>query len=546
MSMNATALNQAREFLLDGAAQRITLLKAIKEQGRKITELEREVQKLAAKTFPRWHVSRSSALWPEIREYERAMVAVLNAYVQPILGRYIAGLQRDTEAIGMKTQLYITQSNGGIMSAGTARDVPVRTLLSGPASGVVGASYIARLAGVQEAVTIDIGGTSADVSLIRNGEPVHSTDARVGEFPVVMPSVDVFAVGAGGGSIAWFDSLGLLKVGPRSAGAAPGPACYGRGGAEPTVTDAYVVCGYLNPQNFVGGTMKLDPALARAVIATIAEKLKTGVENAAEAILKIATTNMITALLPMMTKRGVDPRELALIPFGGAGATHACLLAEEVVIPRIVVPLSPGTTCAMGAGIADIRADYIRSLRRPLNAVSGAELREIFASLEKQGRQWLVAEDPSIAGVDVRHAVDARYAGQAFDIEVELAPGTLEGAAIAAAFHATYERLYQNADTGAQIDLINLRVKIVGKTPAPETRALRSAEGSATPAGKRDIWYGGRRHTARLFARASLLSGHIIEGPAIIEQFDTTTVVAPGFRAAVDEHGILVITRQCR
>ena len=316
---------------------------------------EKEVAAVLAEVLPGRHISLSTELWPEIREYERAMVAVLNAYVQPVMSRYLRGLQHDAQAIGMHTKLYITQSNGGVMSATTAEDKPVRTLLSGPASGVVGAAYIARLCGVREAVTIDIGGTSADVSLIRDGEPVHSTEAKVGHYPVVMPSVDVFAVGAGGGSIAWFDPVGLLKVGPKSAGAVPGPACYGKGGTEPTVTDAYVVCGYLNPDNFIGGAMKLDRRLAKEAVGRAAACLGVSLQEAAEAILAIATANMITALLPMMTKRGVDPRDFALIPFGGAGATHACLLAEEIIIPRIIVPPSPGTICALGAAIADVK-----------------------------------------------------------------------------------------------------------------------------------------------------------------------------------------------
>jgi len=504
---------------------------------------EREAARLAAQAFPGRHISLSSALWPEIREYERAMVAVLNAYVQPVLGRYVEGLQHDMADIGMKTKLYITQSNGGIMSTVTARDAPVRTLLSGPASGVVGAAYVARLAGVRNAVTIDIGGTSADVSLIRDGEPAHSTEARVSEFPVVMPSVDVFAVGAGGGSIAWFDSLGLLKVGPRSAGASPGPACYGRGGTEPTVTDAYVVCGFLNPENFLGGSMRLDPALARRAVGTIAQRLSRSAEAAAEAILKIATTNMITALLPMMTKRGVDPRGLALIPFGGAGSTHACLLAEEVVIPRIVVPLAPGTTCALGASIADIRADYIRSLRRPMTAVPDTELQAAFAELEHTGRDWLKVEEPAIVSVEAVRSVDARYAGQAFDIEVLLCSSDgLDAATIAQRFHDTYDTLYRNADRSAQIDLINLRVRIVGKTRPPETCELAGSEGPPVERTRRDIWYGGAWHAAPVFARESLLAGHVVPGPAIIEQFDTTTVVAPGFKATTDNWGILVLT----
>ncbi len=510
-------------------------------------ENEKAAAALAERRFPGRHVSRSTELWPEIREYERAMVAVLNAYVQPVLSRYVRALEQDCRAIGLVTPLYITQSNGGIMSAATAQHRPVRSLLSGPASGVVGAAYIARLCGVGEAVTIDIGGTSADVSLIRDGEPVHSTEGRVGDFPVVMPSVDVFAVGAGGGSIAWFDPVGLLKVGPRSAGAAPGPASYGKGGTEATVTDAYVVCGYIDPDNFLGGSMKLDRALALAAVSQVAARLGVPVEEAAEAILKIATSNMITALLPMMTKRGVDPRDFALIPFGGAGATHACLLAEEIIIPRIIVPPSPGTICALGAAIADVKSDYIRSARRELASVSAEQIRSAFNELERTGRDWLDAENPVIEGTALRRSVDARYAGQAFDIEVELADpvDSLTPELLAERFHDTYEALYRNSDRAAAIELINLRVRVIGKTQPLALSRLARADSSEPPSkGGRDIWYGGARHRARLYDRSMLLSGHVIAGPAVIEQFDTTTVVAPGFTAATDDYGVLALARK--
>ena len=509
-------------------------------------EHEQEVAAVLAEVFPGRHISLSTELWPEIREYERAVVAVLNAYVQPVLSRYLRGLQQDAQAIGMHTKLYITQSNGGVMSASTAEDKPVRTLLSGPASGVVGASYIARLCGVREAVTIDIGGTSADVSLIRDGEPVHSTEARVGHYPVVMPSVDVFAVGAGGGSIAWFDPVGLLKVGPRSAGAVPGPACYGKGGTEPTLTDAYVVCGYINPDNFIGGAMKLDRRLAEEAVGRVAARLGMSLQEAAEAILDIATANMITALLPMMTKRGVDPRDFGLIPFGGAGATHACLLAEEIIIPRIIVPPSPGTICALGAAIADVKNDYIKSLRGDLSKTSAEAICHGFAELESAGRAWLAAENPVIDEVVIQRSVDARYYGQAFDIEVEV-PGEAEALTpeqIGARFHDTYETLYRNSDRKARIDLVNLRVRITGKTPPLALRHVPQAKGEPTAKGMREIWYRGKRHLARLYERSQLAAGHRVEGPAIIEQFDTTTVVAPGYVAVTDEHGVLNLTRR--
>jgi N-methylhydantoinase A len=509
-------------------------------------EHERQAAAVMAEVLPGRHISLSTELWPEIREYERAMVAVLNAYVQPVMSRYLRGLQQDAQAIGMHTKLYITQSNGGVMSASTAEDKPVRTLLSGPASGVVGAAYIARQCGVREAVTIDIGGTSADVSLIRDGEPVHSTEAKVGHYPLVMPSVDVFAVGAGGGSIAWFDPVGLLKVGPKSAGAVPGPACYGKGGTEPTVTDAYVVCGYLNPDNFIGGAMKLDPRLAEEAVGKVAARLGVSLQEAAEAILEIATANMITALLPMMTKRGVDPRDFGLIPFGGAGATHACLLAEEIIIPRIIVPPSPGTTCALGAAIADVKNDYIKSLRGELSTTSADAIHSGFKELESAGRTWLAAENPVIDEVVIRRSVDARYYGQAFDIEVEVSGDAeaLTPERIGARFHDVYETLYRNSDRKARIDLVNLRVRITGKTPPLALRRVPQAKGEPAPKGVREIWYGGKRHVARLYERTDLAAGHRVEGPAIIEQFDTTTVVGPGFVALTDKHGVLNLTRR--
>ena len=495
--------------------------------------------------------SRSTELWPEIREYERAMVAVLNAYVQPIMSGYIDRLHQETAEIGLTTKLYITQSNGGVMSADNARRKPVNTLLSGPASGVVGAAYIGRLSGVTDAVTVDIGGTSADVSLIRGGEPAHSTEAAIGDLPVVMPSVDVFSVGAGGGSIAWVDAFGLLKVGPKSAGADPGPACYGLGGTQPTVTDAYVVCGYVNPDNFLGGSMKLDRVRAEDAIRSVADRLGRSVEETAQDILDIATTTMSTALLPLMTKRGVDPRDFTLIPFGGAGATHACLLSDDIRISRILVPPSPGTLCALGAAIADVKADYIRSLRVRLDQTDVERVRTIYGELEQEARTWLRDDSPSVDTVAVKLSADMRYRGQAFTIEVDV-PDTLTLTGInadilAELFHQRYEELYQNSFRDTAIELINLRVRIVGKRRPLSARRVPRAAGPhdrPAPEGTRRILYGREAHEATIYDRTTLKAEQAIAGPALIEQLDTTTVVAPGMVARVDEYGAMTITRR--
>lgn len=512
------------------------------------TRHERLVASVIETRRPGRQCSCSTDLWPEVREYERATVAALNAYVQPIMSGYVEQLKADARKIGLDTNLYITRSNGGVMSAETARVRPVATLLSGPASGVVGAAYIAGLAGIRDAVTIDIGGTSADVSIIRDGEPAHSTEAMVGDFPVVTPSVDVFAVGAGGGSIAWFDQLGLLKLGPRSAGADPGPACYGLGGAEPTTTDAYVICGYLNPDNFIGGAMKLDAGLAAQAVGRAAKRLNMSLEQAAESMLKLATSTMRSALMPMMTKRGIDPRDLTLIAFGGAGPTHACLLAREITIPRVLIPPSPGAICALGAVIADFKADYIRSSRAPLATVDIDAVRMAYREMEAEARGWLAAENPQVEQVQILASADLRYIGQAFNLEVTL-PATTRLAMItvgeiASLFHETYERVYKNSDPQAAVELINLRVRIVGQSPRFIPRQVpAAAPGSAPePVGQRRIWYGGAFHRARVYDRLALLAGHVVTGPAVIEQYDTTTLVAPGFVASTDAYGVLTLT----
>ncbi len=497
---------------------------------------------------PDLYLSCSSDLWSEIREYERASVASLNAYVQPIMSRYVDNLVIDTQEVGLNTALQITQSNGGVLSASSAKAKPVNTMLSGPASGVVAAAYVSALSGIRDAVTLDIGGTSADFSIIRDQEPVYSTDAEIGDFPIVMPTVDVFAVGAGGGSIAWFDPFGILKLGPQSAGAEPGPACYGRGGTDATVTDAYLVAGFIDPEKFAAGSLSLKRENALAAVGRIAERLDCSAKYAAEAILRLGTATMTSAILPMMTKRGLDPREFTLIAFGGAGPTHACLLAEEVGIGQILVPPSPGTMCALGATIADYQYNYIRSLRRPLADLDAKTMQEVYSQLEQEGRDNLAAENPLIERVEIVRSANMRYGGQAFDVDVTL-PADLEIAKmtperLAEAFHETYEALYHNSDRSASVELVSLRVKVLGRRPKPALPPVpeRAAGDSLTSTGTRKIFHGGQAHKAAVYERADICAGDSITGPAVIEQFDTTTVVTPGFSARCDAVGNLLLT----
>lgn len=309
---------------------------------------EAEARKVLAEHFPGVHVTCSHDIWPQIREYERTMVAILSAYVRPRVERYLGLLERELAGVGVRVPLYVTKSNGGVTTARDARQATAETMLSGPASGVIGATSVCVRAGYRNLITFDMGGTSADIALVRDGQPVYSTDETVGDFPIVMPVVGVSSIGAGGGSIAWLDSVGVLKVGPRSAGADPGPACYGRGGTEPALSDAFLACGFLNPENFVGGRLRLHPDRAAAALRPLGEALDLDVDGAAEAVVEVATANMYAAFSNVLARHGLDPRDFALVAFGGAGPVEACFLAEEFHIPRVIVPPSPGTLCAQG------------------------------------------------------------------------------------------------------------------------------------------------------------------------------------------------------
>ncbi len=508
---------------------------------------ELEAKKALAERFPDLHVTCAHEVWPQIREYERTMVAILSAYVRPRVDRYLQHLERELGRAGVRVPLHITKSNGGVTSARDARRATAETMLSGPASGVMGATAACVPAGYRNLITFDMGGTSADIALVRDGEPVYSSDETVGEFPIVMPVVGVSSIGAGGGSIAWLDPVGVLKVGPRSAGADPGPACYGRGGTEPALSDAFLLCGFLNPDNFVGGRLRLHPDRAAAAMRPIAEALGLDVDAAAEAVIEVATSNMYVAFSNVLARHGLDPRDFALVAFGGAGPIEACFLAEEFHIPRVVVPPSPGTLCAQGAMTADVKSDYVRTLHRRLSATSGKLLAGECAELLARARRWLAEEAPAVSSSGVAYSADLRYVGQAFQVEVPIDAAWLEDATtdrLRAAFHDRHEHLYAHADRGADVELIDLRATIAGTTPKPPIRPVSRGRGAATPVGRRAIHYRRQRHAAAVYHRRDLLAGQHVDGPAVIEQADTTTLVPAGFRAAVDPLGNLVIERR--
>lgn len=505
----------------------------------------------AARTFlqaqaPDLFTCCSHEVWPQMREYERAIVTIVNAYVMPPVSRYLGDLEQRLERMRVPVRPYITRSNGGVMTARRARSSTAETLLSGPASGVIGAVRIAEQAGVRNFITLDVGGTSADVAIVEDGAPRTSLTEHVADFPIMMPVVGVSCIGAGGGSIASLDSAGVLRVGPQSAGADPGPACYGKGQRQPTVTDAFLYCGYLNPETFAGGRIPLHPRLAQEALASLASDLGTDTGGVATGILDITIAGMFAELSNLAAKRGIDQREFTLVGFGGAGALLACRLAEESGIRRVLIPQAPGTLCALGALSADVASDFVRSvflhMGTDLSSVAAA-----YAELEAEALSWFRTEAPAVKDHRLVLSADMRYVGQSFEVEVPLDATWIhrgDWQALTDAFHATHERVYSHTQPGAPVELIDLRLRILGSTaqpPLPAPPAV-SAGSPAPVAGRRRLLEGaGRASEVPVHRRAALASGHVMTGPALVDQEDTTVYLPSGWRGTVHASGSLVL-----
>ena len=512
---------------------------------------EREVAEALRRRLPGVPVTASSQIWPEQREFERGLVAILNAYVQPIMTAYLERLAERVAEAGVAAPIYITASNGGTLSIDTARERPIDTVLSGPASGLVAATRVARSAGRTGVISIDLGGTSCDLALNQSDEPEYATSTRVGDYPLVVPVVNVRAIGAGGGSVVWVDPQGVLKVGPQSAGAEPGPACYGRGGILPTLTDCYLLVGFIHPEHFLGGRMRLDPEGSAEAMDAIAARL--GYEGAgravraAEAALRVASAMMANELSKGLARRGADPGELALMAFGGAGPTHANLLAEEAGLDTVFVPPGPATFCALGAILADVKRDYVRShrLRFADGPCAADELAAIFRELEERASAWIRSEGEILGEVAFEAALDMRYSGQAFDLQVAI-PESLrvepELDRLAELFHREHERIYSFRDPESGVEVSTERVRITGRIPPVELPAVPE-RGPAEPLETRRVFAGGRYMDAPVYARRTLGRDAAITGPAIVEQEDCTVWVLPDWHAAVDRIGNILIRR---
>lgn len=519
--------------------------------------LEQEIADALRARLPGVLVTQSAVLWPEVREYERSLVAGLNAYIHPLMSRYFDRLRQRVAGEGVTEPIYITANNGGTLSLETARARPIDTVLSGPASGVVAATRVGAAAGQPRLITLDMGGTSTDISLCQAGAPEFTTATFVGDFPLMMPVVNVTAIGAGGGSILWVDRQGVLKVGPLSAGADPGPVAYGCGGTEPTVTDCYLVLGILDPAVFLGGRMKLDLDAARAALEGIADRLGLKGDNravaAAEAALRVATAKMATELIKLLATAGVDPRQFSLVAYGGAGPTHANLLAEEAGLTSVLVPIAPGTFCALGAILADVRRDYVRT-ERHLVVPPGTRsdkpdgwpaVAAAIAELEREAIAWVANEGALIGDHGLAVSMKVRYPEQAYELDIlvpEEARAGLDAATLAHIFHAEHHRLYGFSEPASPVQVTTIRLGVIGRVPSV---ALPEA-GRAVPAPRltRRIWFRSAQIDAAIHARSDLGQGAVIHGPAAVEQPDTTILVLPGWRAEADRLGTLHLTRE--
>ncbi len=512
------------------------------------TEHEALARRILAEEFPEAFTCASHEVAPEFREYERLSTTVVNAYLGPVMRGYIERLGARLAVLGVEAKPHLTQSNGGVIGFDQAANLPVRAVLSGPSTGVVAAGEVGRLCGLPELITFDMGGTSTDVALLTGGQCRLANEAVVHGYPIKAPMLDIHTVGAGGGSIATVDSGGLLKVGPQSAGAAPGPVCYGRGNTEPTVTDANVVLGTLNPTHLLGGRMAIDRDLAHAAIARLAGVLGLGVSETAQGILSVVTANMARAIRVISVQRGYDPRDYTLVAFGGAGPLHAARLARELDIARVLVPRNPGILCATGLLLTDLRADFASTRLLTLDTAALPALDEAFASLEARARAWFAEEGVPAPDQRLRRTVDMRYAGQNYELAVPLPPGPVTRATLddlADGFTEAHRRLYGFVAEGEGVQLVTTRVEATGIVPKAAFPAHPEAGEDATTAlaGTREVWLPeqARFVACPVYDRDRLQPGHRFAGPAIVEQMDATTVVLPGMIARVEPYLNLIL-----
>ncbi|TPK41044.1 hydantoinase/oxoprolinase family protein [Mesorhizobium sp. B2-5-3] len=509
---------------------------------------ERRAAEIAAELWPNDYITAGHALLSEAREFERGVTASVNASVQPILERYVERLRKELADKGYARDFLIMNGNGGMISARFVTRESAKTVMSGPASGVIAAAYTGKRAGFENLVTYDMGGTSTDVALIRNAEPAVSNEIEIEyAMPIHVPMVAVHTVGAGGGSIARVDAAGLIQIGPESAGANPGPICYGRGGLEPTITDANLVLGRLAPKKLLSVD---NPVTSERVTGIFADRIGratglSGVE-AAGAVLRLGNMKMAGAIRMVSVSRGHDPRDFALFAFGGAGPLHATALARELGLPRVLVPARPGITNALGCVVADLRHDFVNTINRPVGVLDESQLHRVLERHRNEGEELIAKEAVKPQTIRVTHSADMQFVGQTHIINVPLPSSSVTRQELQALFEKAYFARFKVELPEIRANLVNLNTSVTGSRPAIDLSRLIDPAGRAKTLDEarreiRPVWYSGRWHDTPVYAREELPLDAVIEGPAILEQMDATTVLEPGDRARSDADGNIII-----
>lgn len=506
---------------------------------------EYQVKAIIEQAIPGFFVCCSSDVWPIIREFERTQTAVIGAYVQPHVAHYLGALEVALKNAGVPAALKVTKSNGGVMSAENGKKDCVQMILSGTASGVIGAAWVARLCQRPNVMSLDIGGTTADVALIAEGQPQYDTGEFIGDYQIHIPSISVTSIGDGGGSIAWVDDFGVLKVGPESAGSTPGPVCYGRGGTRATITDAFASLGILGQAELGYNAVNVDVAAARRAIGELSSQLGQRLEETAEAIIRVAISGMYAGISRLVSRFGIDPRQFSLMPFGGAGPMMACYLARALSMREVLVPVTPGVLSALGGLVADIKNDFVKITFQGLNEETLPSIEQDFYQLEQKAREWLINEGADPEGAAFIFSAEMRYKGQSFEIETHLAAEDIQQRrleAIRQAFHDEHQRLYGYFDANAMIQIVSLRLVASREVSKPVLQPLEKREGKPQPLRLIDVWMDDGFLNVPLYQRSQLFAQQQISGPAVIAQDDTTTAILPGFSARVDDWGNLVLT----
>ena len=523
---------------------------------------ELRVGEILRERNPSLIISLSSVVCPEFREYFRASTTVINACVRPVITRYLRGIEKRLRGQGVSGEFLVMQSSGGVLTFETGAEKPAYMVESGPAAGVIVSNFIAGGLGYKDVISFDMGGTTAKVGLILDGRPKVTKEYEVGAqalpgvgqsrgsgYPIRTPVIDLVEIGAGGGSIAWVDTGGILRVGPQSAGADPGPICYGHGGTDPTITDANLVLGRLNPEFFLGGEMGLDLDDAREGIRSrCAQRLSMEVVECANGIVEIANAEMTNALRITTVRRGYDPRDLVMVAFGGAGPLHANRLCAEMQIPLLIVPPSPGTASALGLLVTDLKHEFSRTRIMPKDQANFGEINRIFTDMEGQGRAGLIREGLAEEEISFQRQIEMRYAGQSYELPIDCAGGEVTSGDledVVERFHVEHDRAYGHGYPEQPIELVNFRLTALGAIQKPRVREVAPANGSpATAVDERPVYFGshGEFVPTAIYDRTRLKAGHRIEGPAIVEEIDSTTLVQPGFQVEVDRYGNLLIS----